>query len=140
MAEEQDLGTLTRLRDTDETIANTSTDIRGLEVIDTEGTTIGRVDGLFLDEREHEIRFMEVASGGFLGIGRTKVVIPIDAIENIESASVRINQSRERVAGAPAYDPDLTPSPLVADETYGYYGFLPFWGAGYIYPTYSGRP
>ena len=134
MSTERDLGTLTRLRDTDDTIANTSTDIRGMDVVDTDGETLGKIDGLFFDEHEQKIRLMEIASGGFLGLNQKKVVIPIDAIEEITTSTVRVNQSRDRVAGAPLYDPDVVPSVSSLDETYGYYGFLPFWGTGYTYP------
>lgn len=74
MSTERDLGTLTRLRDTDDTIANTSTDIRGMEVVDTDGETLGKIDGLFFDEHEQKIRLMEIASGGFLGLNQKKVV------------------------------------------------------------------
>lgn len=41
-----------------------------------------------------------------------------------------VNHDRERIAGASAYDPD------VVDERYydnasGYYGYRPYWGAGW---------
>ncbi len=53
----------------------------------------------------------------------------------LRDAAVLINQTRERVTGAPAYDPELTEESYY-DNVYGYYGYAPFWGAGYMYPGY----
>jgi hypothetical protein len=94
------------------------------------------VDDLLLDDQEHKVRFLEVASGGFLGLGVTKLLLPVEAITRIMNDTVYINQSRERVAGAPRYDPTLVDKRYVSD-LYGHYGYPPYWGAGYIYPPVS---
>ena len=56
---------------------------------------------------ERRVRFLDVASGGFLGIGQDMTLIPVDAITAITEDEVRIGQTRENVADAPAYDPEL---------------------------------
>ena len=71
------------------------------------GEELGKVDDLLIDEREQKVRFLEVTSGGFLGLGATKFLLPVDAITRLTDDSVYINQSRESVAGAPRYDPTL---------------------------------
>jgi CBS domain-containing protein/sporulation protein YlmC with PRC-barrel domain len=99
------------------------------------GEDLGKVDDLFIDEREQKVRFLEVASGGFLGLGATKFLLPVDAITRITDDAVYINQSRERVAGAPHYDPTLVEERYMSD-VYSHYGYPPYWGPNYRYPPY----
>jgi sporulation protein YlmC with PRC-barrel domain len=129
MAGQAQTAAIVRLGDT-EKVVNSSEDVRGRKVMDRHGEEIGKVDDLMVDEREFKVRFLEVASGGVLGIGATKVLIPVDAIDWVEPNLVRINQTRERVAGAPRYDSDVKDQKYHGD-VYGYYGYSPWWGAGY---------
>lgn len=131
--------TLVKLGDTDLIIADPAEDIRGHTVIDRSGEDIGSVDGLLVDDEERKVRFLQVAAGGFLGIGETTFLIPVDAVSSIEDDKVRVDQTRDRIVGGPPYDPELAelPENYYAD-TYGYYGYLPFWGAGYAYPGMAG--
>ncbi|GGS49021.1 MULTISPECIES: PRC-barrel domain-containing protein [Actinokineospora] len=132
--------TLVRIGDTDLTLANPDDDVRGRAVFDRKGEEVGSVDGLIVDEDERRVRFLEVASGGFLGIGQQKVLVPVDAVTAVGQDDIRIDQDREHVVGAPVYDPDLTVERTYADDLYGYYGYVPFWGAGYMYPGFPYRP
>ncbi|GAB3610026.1 hypothetical protein GCM10027414_21510 [Humibacter ginsengiterrae] len=117
-----------KLRDSGETIADRGSDIRGRRVIDKDDQTTGKVDALLLDEKEQKIRFLEVAHGGFLGLGRTRSFLPVDAITTITDEEVHIDQTAQNLAGAPIYDPELVDEVHFFEETYGYYGFPPFWG------------
>lgn len=83
--------TLRSLSDTDLTVSTSAEDVRGRTVKDKDGKEIGKVDDLLIDESDDKIRFMRVESGGFLGIGETKVLIPIDAIAQITDIEVWIN-------------------------------------------------
>jgi len=118
-----DTATLSLLGDTDLTIADTDEDIRGRTVKDKDGKDVGQVDDLLIDEDDRQVRFMRVESGGFLGMGETKVFIPIDAITMITDIEVRINQSHEHVARAPRYDPRLVADRTYLGNLYAYYGF-----------------
>jgi CBS domain-containing protein/sporulation protein YlmC with PRC-barrel domain len=126
---------LVRLSDTNLTLADPAEDIRGLQALDMSGEELGTVDDLFIDEQEPKVRFLEVSSGGFLGLGATKFLLPVDAITRISPDEVHINQSRERVAGAPRYDPKLVEERYVSD-VYSHYGYPPYWGPDYRYPPY----
>ena len=108
-------------------------------MVDKNNKPIGKIDALLLDEKEQKIRFLEVASGGFLGLGEAKSFIPVDAITKLTDDVVHINQTAEHVAGAPAYDPALANQTHFYDNTYGYYGVMPFWGMNYIYPNFMER-
>ena len=130
---------LRKLDDTDLTVADHAIDIRGRKVRDRAGEEIGTVDDLLVDDRELKVRFLQVASGGFLGLGEDKFLIPVDAITRISDDTVHVDQTREQVAGAPRYDPALAREQDWS-ETYNYYGYTPFWGAGYVYPAYPYYP
>lgn len=130
---------LVKLSDTTEVIASEDEDIRGRSMKDKDGEDMGKVDDLLVDTNENKVRFLVVASGGFLGIGEDKSFIPVDAITRITDDEVHIDQTRERVAGAPPYDPNLVNEPDTNDyfgSVYGYYGYMPYWSAGYAYPGY----
>ncbi len=131
--------TLVRLSDVNETVADRASDIRGRRVIDKNQQHLGKIDALLLDEKEQKIRFLEVASGGFLGLGEAKSFIPIDAITKITDHEVHINQTAEHIAGAPTYDPKLASQTQFYEDTYGHYGVMPFWGMNYTYPSLTGR-
>ena len=109
--------TLHRLGDDGKTISSSDEDIRGRVVKDGDGRDIGTIDGLLVDDVEGKVRFMEVASGGFLGLGEHRSFIPVNAITQILPDAVHISHTRERVAGAPSYDPRLVAEP------YPYFGY-----------------
>lgn len=131
---------LRKLSDTGQTVAGSNDDIRGRDVKDRDGNIIGKVDDLLIDPEENKVRFLVVASGGFLGIGETKSFIPVDAISRITTDEVRLDQQRDYVAGAPAYDPELVEERDFYQDVYSYYGYAPYWTPGYVYSAYLSHP
>ncbi len=127
---------LVTLGDTDLTVHDPTEDIRGRTVADRDGKEIGKIDGLMIDRDEQKVRYLKVEAGGFLGIGQRHFLIPVDAITRVGDDTVQINETQERVVGAPGYDPTLGPEASYWDSLGGYYGFMPFWGMGYGYPMY----
>jgi sporulation protein YlmC with PRC-barrel domain len=127
-------GTLVRLDDVDLTLADPGDDLRGRTVIDRNGDEVGTVDSLLIDEDERRVRFLEVGSGGFLGLGEKKRLVPVDAITRVDDDRVHIATDRDRVAGAPMYDPEVVPQRHYLEDVYGYYDTPPYWGPGYFYP------
>lgn len=127
---------LLSVQDAGLTIENPAEDIRGRDVVDAAGEKIGHVNDLLIDDSEHKVRLMEIGHGGILGIGESKVLVPIDAIDHIDEEVVHVNQTRERIAGAPRYDPELVEERDYYGSLYGYYGVGPYWGSGYAYPAY----
>jgi sporulation protein YlmC with PRC-barrel domain len=131
--------TLQPMRDAHVTTRDPAEDIRSRNVVDAAGKDIGEIEALLIDDQEEKVRFLRVASGGFLGMGQSKVLIPVEAISKIDRDVVHLDQTHERIAGAPNYDPDLVDDPYY-EGLYRYYGYPPFWGAGYIYPPYPYYP
>jgi sporulation protein YlmC with PRC-barrel domain len=135
MAHDPAHATLVKLSDTEWTVADRADDIRGRRVLDPEGEEVGEVEDLFIDAREHKVRLLQVASGGFLGLGATTFLLPVEAIAQISAEAVSIDQRRERIAGAPRYDPALVDQRYLGD-LYGHYGYAPYWSATGVYPPY----
>ncbi|EMY33427.1 PRC-barrel domain-containing protein [Arthrobacter crystallopoietes BAB-32] len=128
--------TLVKLGETGRTIALGDEDIRGRDVKSRSGEDIGKVEDLLIDPGDDKVRFLIVASGGFLGLGKDKAFIPVDAVTAVGGEEVTVDQSREHIAGAPAYDPDLISQREYQEEVYGHYNYTPYWAAGYMYPGY----
>lgn len=137
---QNETGELVKLGDTGKTVADKHEDIRGYTVRDGSGEEIGTVEELLIDVEEEKVRFLIVASGGFLGIGKDKTFIPVDAVSHISNAQVLLNPTREQIAEAPEYDPDLADARSFYEGVYGYYGLSPYWSPGYAYPGYPYYP
>lgn len=122
--------TISKLSDSGQTITPDD-DIRGRVVRDKDGADLGKVDELLIDAQAHQVRFLLVEHSGFLGLGARDSFIPVDAISTITDTVVTINHTRERVASAPEYNPDLIDDRNYHDSIYGHYGAIPHWAAGY---------
>jgi sporulation protein YlmC with PRC-barrel domain len=134
---------LIKLVDTGLTLADPGQDIRDRKVVDADGNDIGHVSALFVDEETRNVRMLEIAAGGFLGFGERHVLLPVDAIVQLDAHAVHVNQTREKIINSPGYDPELVKMPVSKsywEPFYGYYGLSPYWGPGYSYPTYPIAP
>jgi sporulation protein YlmC with PRC-barrel domain len=127
---------LIKISDSDQTVADPAEDIRGRKVYDRAGDELGKVDDLLIDIEQSKVRLLRVEHGGILGIGTKAFFIPVDAVTEITDDAVQINESRDRIVGAPGYDPDLIDKTDQYEPLYNYYGYQPFWGPGYVYPGY----
>lgn len=125
---------LVRISDRDLTLPDHQ-EIRGRLVVDPDGQQLGTVDDLLIDEDRRRVRFLEFRSGGFLGIGRDRVLVPVEAVTHI-GEEIHVDTTRSHVEGSPGYDPDLTPASPLTDfaNVYGYYGITPYWGHGVAHP------
>ncbi|MBY6061446.1 PRC-barrel domain-containing protein [Microbacterium esteraromaticum] len=132
----RDTGTLLKLSETAEVVSRTDEDIRDRRVRDRNGEDMGKIKDLLVDDSEGKVRFLEVASGGFLGIGQDETYVPVEAITSITDDEVRVDPTREHVAGAPVYDPELVRKREAYAGILDYYGVGPFWAPGYQYPSY----
>ena len=130
--------TLRRLQDIGETVEHADEDIRGRKVLDQEGNLVGTVDGLLVDDAENKVRFLRIECGGFLGLGATHLLIPVDAITSITRDIVTIDCDGTHVRSAPRYDPALFKKMDEHNwsEIYDHYGYPPYWVDGYRYPDY----
>ncbi|SNY25608.1 PRC-barrel domain-containing protein [Paractinoplanes atraurantiacus] len=128
-------GTMMRLTDSGQKLADPADDVRGRRVVDSDGHEIGRVDELLIDAGQRKVRVLRVVHGGLFGVGATPLFIPVEAVERVTDDEVGIAHSRVRIAEAPAYDPELADRDEYFTDLYGYYGYLPYWMPGYVPPA-----
>jgi sporulation protein YlmC with PRC-barrel domain len=124
MTERTDTGFgLVRLSDSEFILEDQAQDIRGLDVYDTNGEEIGTVEGLYVDEEERKVRFLDVGAGGFLGLGEKNFLIPVEAVREVNEEGVVVDQSRQKVAGSPPFDTNVVPQAPYQRDIYDYYGY-----------------
>ncbi|OII64967.1 PRC-barrel domain-containing protein [Streptomyces sp. CC53] len=127
---------LKKISESGQTVASPDEDVRGRKVVDAEGDEMGKVDDLLIDEQEGKVRFLLVEHGGFLGLGEKKTFVPVDAVVDVRDDVVAISRSRQQIADAPAYDPELVDESRYSEDVFRHFGMAPYWGAGYVYPPY----
>jgi hypothetical protein len=74
---------------------------RDKEVHAVDGT-IGRVEGLVMDARDHQVTHVLLQEGHLWG--RKRVAIPIGALSGIDDAGIHLNVTRQVVRDLPAVD------------------------------------
>lgn len=120
---------LIKLGDSDLVLRDPSDDVRGCRVVDSDDTGIGHVTALFIDNAERKVRFLQVGTGGFLGISERQFLIPIEDVTQTSETTVHINHSRDQIVKSPTFDPSLTAwrDSDYWNPYYGYYGVAPYW-------------
>ena len=93
-----------KFSDSDFVFENPEQDIRGKDVYDVHGEQIGSVDDLYIDRQERKVRFLEVGTGGFLGIGERHLLVPVESVTEVGEDRVTIEPGKEKVAGSPPFD------------------------------------
>jgi PRC-barrel domain len=98
-------------------------ELRNRGVYASTGQYLGHVDQLYVDD-DRKLRFVDVVTGGFLGLGRKHHLIPVEAITEEALNAITLGVDEETVEGAPTI-----PNPLVGpDENhqrtlYEHYGY-----------------
>ncbi|WP_107771480.1 PRC-barrel domain-containing protein [Nocardioides sediminis] len=110
-------------------LADDEDNVRGLVVLDAHDRRVGEVDDIVVDDVERRGRLLVVASGGVLGLGSRRHLVPVEAVAHV-SDHVRLHHMDEEVLAADEYDPTLRDAVDFA-PVYDYYGCMPFWQAGH---------
>ena len=129
-------GSLVRLNESTLTVADPRADVRGRDVVDAGGESIGEVDDLLVDQGEVRVRFLSVRHGGFLGIGAEHFLVPVEAVAEVTDDVVRVDRDRERLYDAPGYDPEVTDAADYYGDVYGWWGYPGYWAPGYVHAPF----
>lgn len=124
---------LKRLSEAAQRIADPLQDIRGRQVRDAVGEKLGKVKDLLIHETDRLARFIEVEWNGFLGIGTSRLLLPVELVRTLTTTAVVIGHEAEDIDAAPEYDPIRLNEDFLR-KTYSYYGCTPYWQTGYTYP------
>ena len=85
-------------------------ELRQRGVFDSGGSLIGYVENIYVDE-EGTFRFVDVAMGGFIGIGKKHHLVPVEAIAEEEpGSSITLTLDQQTLHSAPTLgDPHTAP-------------------------------
>jgi sporulation protein YlmC with PRC-barrel domain len=101
---------LVRLGDSGFVPANPEAYLRGKDVFDPHGQRMGRVEDLYVDRQEREVRYLEVGTGGFLGIGERRFLVPVEAVTRVSEDQVIVEPDTKKEAEGPVpFDTKVRP-------------------------------
>ena len=106
-------------------------DLRAESVLDRRDRLVGYVANLYVDEDERHLRFIDVVSEGFLGLGRKHYLVPIETLIPAAEASRRgflgaigLQVDRETVEQSPTFpNPLAGPEPEFQEAILQHYGY-----------------
>jgi hypothetical protein len=78
-------------------------ELRQRGVFDFGDCLIGHVTNIYVDD-EGNFRFVDVAMGGVLGIGKKHHLVPVEAIAEEEPGSITLTLDQQAVKSAPTLD------------------------------------
>ena len=91
--------------------------ISGDDVCNMQEENLGKIQDVMLDTNEGSIRYVVLASGGFLGMGDRLYAVPWKALKlDKENRRFLLDIDAERLKNAPGFDKDEWPN--MADPTW----------------------
>jgi uncharacterized protein (TIGR02271 family) len=102
------------------TTTQTAEDLFGYDVMDSSGSKIGSVDGVWVDDATNDLEFVAVKTGMLFGKNH---IIPLEnaQIDN-GSQSIQLPYPADQVKDAPSFDTNSQLSPDDEQQIYSYYG------------------
>ncbi len=98
-------------------------ELRQKSVFDTGYRHIGQVAYLYVDDNR-DLQFVDVVSSGFLGLGKTHHLVPVEAITDEASGSVTLGVDQGTVESAPTFpNPRVGPDERLQRATREHYGY-----------------
>jgi PRC-barrel domain protein len=98
-------------------------ELRQKSVFDSGSRDIGQVGNLYVDD-DKNLRFVDVVTSGFLGLGKKHHLVPVEAIADEAPGSITLEVDQQTVEGAPTFsNPQAGPDDELqraAREHYGY--------------------
>jgi sporulation protein YlmC with PRC-barrel domain len=100
---------LVKMSDSGFGVNSRESDIRRLGVFNRNGEQIGSVEDFYVDTQERQVRFLEVGTGGFMGLGEKRFLIPVEAITNFREGGVTVGESGEKFSESSPLDTKIVP-------------------------------
>jgi len=83
----------------------TPENLKGMTVKGSDGEDLGKVDSIVSSRSSGQI-YAVIASGGFLGIGERKILVPLSELTVRDKDNLQARFSKEQVKSRPKYDSD----------------------------------
>jgi hypothetical protein len=77
-------------------------ELRQRGVFDSGDRLIGHVVNIYVDDEEN-FRFVDVAMGGLMGLGKKHHLVPVEAIAEEEPGSITLTVDQQTVQSAPTF-------------------------------------
>ena len=104
-----------------------ASEIVGTQVRNNQGEAVGKIDDLIFDD-EGRISFVILGYGGFLGIDRNLVAVPVTSLSYVEEPKYfALNTTKENIQSAPIFSKKALDEPGWANGFYRYFGQQPYW-------------
>jgi hypothetical protein len=101
-------------------------EMRQKSVLDSEGSVVGTVANLYVDEDSRQLRFVDVVTSDFLGLERKHHLLPVEAISEEDSGSITLGVDQESVESAPTFpNPHAGPDEEYQRAIREHYGYGP---------------
>ena len=98
--------------------------LRKKGVVDSGSRHIGQVENLYVEENSRRLRFVDVVTSGFLGLGRKHHLVPVEAITDQAPGSITLEVDQRALESAPAFfNPQLVPDERLQQATREHYGY-----------------
>jgi sporulation protein YlmC with PRC-barrel domain len=100
--------------------------LRKKDVFDSGARHIGHVENLYVEEDSRRLRFVDVVTSGFMGLGRKHCLVPVEAITEQAPGSITlaVDQRTLESESAPAFfNPQLVPDERLQRATREHYGY-----------------
>jgi hypothetical protein len=78
---------------------------------------MGSVEDFYVDTVEREVRFLDVGTGGLLGLGEKRFLIPVEAVKIYEDG-VTVDQSHEKVGEPLSLKTNVVPEAAYERDLY----------------------
>ncbi len=98
-------------------------ELRGHRVLDSGYREFGEVTGLYVDRDERKLRFMQVTSSGFLGLGRKHYLVPYEDVDEETPGLVKLRHDQETIESSPTFDPHTLPTDDNQRDIRKHYGY-----------------
>ncbi len=99
-------------------------ELRQKSVFDSGSWNIGRVENLYAEQDSRRLRFVDVVTSGFLGLGRKHCLVPVEAITDQARGSITLGVNQRALDGAPAFfNPQIAPDERLQRATREHYGY-----------------
>jgi len=116
-----------------------ASEINGYAIAASDGE-IGTVSDFLFDDANWRVRWLVVDTGNWLS-GR-KVLLPPSALGRLDAKEQEfsVTLTKQQIKDSPEIDTDRPVSRQMETRVYDYYGWSPYWGAGFYMGGYGYMP
>lgn len=106
----------------------TADELEGMTVVSQEGENIGKISEITIDKQSGEVSFVTISKGGILGMGASKIAVPLSAFE-FSDDEARLTVSQDKLDNVPQQTAGASDSDYQRDLE-AHYGVAPAWDKG----------